>query len=201
MSTEKIIDVVERFEETDSRGDSITVVEETVVVIEEEHAGREIEVSAELVGDPEHRRQHFHTPRDMRLLEVLDEGARKLGVHLLPNGAEPLDRLHGVYEHREIGAPLDLRLTLEEFLKQEPRTHHFAIELVLAIRVNTRWRIAPSKEMTPRAILALADLSADEYSLYFPPDSVDPLPRDAPVELHRGQRFEAQRDGKYGEGA
>jgi hypothetical protein len=200
MSAEKIIDVAERVEEVVGAGDTVSVIEETIVVVEDEHGGREVEVSAELAGDPEHHRHHFHASRDAPLLEVLDEGARKLGVHLLPKSAEPLDRLHGVYEHHEIGPALDLSLTLAEFLREKPRTHHFAVELVLAIRVNTRWRVAPERDMTPRAILALADLSADEYSLYFPPDSVDPLPPDTPVALHRGQRFEAQRDGKYGEG-
>jgi hypothetical protein len=73
------------------------------------------------------------------------------------------------------------------------------VELVLAIQINTRWRIAPQKQMTPKDILALAGLPWQEYSLYFPPDSVDPLPPDTPVELHRGQHFEAQRDGKYGQ--
>lgn len=200
MSAEKVIDVVEQVEEVAGGGESVTVAEKMIVVIEDGHGGRDVEVSVELAGDPEHHRHHFHIARDARLLEVLDEGARKLGVHLLPNAAEPLDRLYGVYEHHEFGPALDLSLTVAEFLKEEPRTHHFAVELVLAIRVNTRWRVAPEKEMTPRAILSLADLSSDEYSLYFPPDSVDPLPPDTPVELHRGQRFEAQRDGKYGEG-
>jgi hypothetical protein len=199
MSAEKIIDVVERVEVAGG-GYTASVAGEMIVVVEDEHSGREVEVSVELAGDPEHHRHHFHTSCDVRLLEVLDEGARKLGVHLLPNQVEPLDRLHGVYEHHEVGPPLDLSLTLAEFLRAKPRTHHFAVELVLAIRVNTRWRVAPEKDMTPRAILALADLSSDEYSLYFPPDSVNPLPPDTPVELHRGERFEAQRDGKYGEG-
>lgn len=193
---EKIIKLVEVIEKS---GDEIAVIEETVTVIGAGQDGHEVGLSAELLGDPEHRREHFRTARDIRLLEVLDEGAQKLGVHLLPNAEDPLDRLHGVYEHHEIGAPLDLSIVLEEFLKEPPHTHHFAIELVLAIRVNTRWRIAPKDEMTPREILKLADLSAEEYSLYFPPDSVDPLPPDTPVKLHRGQRFEAQRDGKYGE--
>ena len=53
--------------------------------------------------------------------------------------------------------------------------------------------------MTPKAILALAGLSWEQYSLYYPDDSKEPLPPDAPVKLHRGQRFEAQRDGKYGQ--
>jgi hypothetical protein len=47
--------------------------------------------------------------------------------------------------NHDIGPPLDLSLTLAEFLKEKPRTHHFAVELVLAIRVNTRWRVAPEK--------------------------------------------------------
>jgi len=46
------------------------------------------------------------------------------------------------------------------------------VELVLAIQINTRWRVAPKEEMTPKAILELADLPPAEYSLYFPCDSV-----------------------------
>lgn len=164
-----------------------------------DEARRDAEISVELLHDPEHERKHFRMPREARLLEVFDDGAKKLGVKLLPNPETPLDRLRGVYEHHA-GEPLNLELTLEDFLKEAPRTHHFAVELVLAIQINTRWRIAPEKEMTPKAILALAELSWEEYSLYFPPDSVEPLPPDTPVKLHRTQRFEAQRDGKYGAG-
>ena len=163
-----------------------------------DQAVKSVEISVELLHDPEHERKHFHVARDARLLEVLDEGAKKLGVKLLPNPETPLDRLRGVYEHHHAGEPLSLELTVEEFLKQEPRTHHFAVDLVLAIQINTRWRIAPEKEMTPKAILALAGLAWQEYSLYHPVDSVDPLPPDTPLKLHRGERFEAQRDGKYG---
>jgi hypothetical protein len=163
-----------------------------------DEAERSAEISIELLYDPEHERKHFRVARDARLLEVLDEGAKKLDVKLLPNSEAPLDRLRGVYEHHHTGEPLNLELTLEEFLKQEPRTHHFAVDLVLAIQINTRWRIAPEREMTPKAILALAGLAWQDYSLYYPVDSVDPLPPDTPVKVHRGQRFEAQRDGKYG---
>jgi hypothetical protein len=132
------------------------------------------------------------------MLEVMDEAAQKLDAKLLPNPHTPLDQLRAVYEHHRVGEPLDLNKTVEEFLRQEPTTHHLAIELVLAVEINTRWRIAPEKEMTPKAILALAGLPWEQYSLYYPADSVDPLPPDTPVKLHRGQRFEAQRDGKYG---
>ncbi len=121
----------------------------------------------------------------------LDEAAKKLDVKLLPNPHTPLDQLRGVYEHHRVGEPLDLDITVEDFFRQEDKTHHFAIELVLAIEINTRWRIAPEKEMTPKAILALAGLPWEQYSLYYPADSVDPLPPDTPVKLHRGQRFES----------
>lgn len=160
---------------------------------------REVEISVELMHHLEHQRRHFQVPRDATLLEVLDEGARKLEVKLLPNQEMPLDRLRGVYEEHHFGEPLNLDITVEDFLQHERPTHHFAVELVLAIQINTRWRIAPEKEMTPKAILALADLSWEQYSLYYPADSIEPLPPDVPVKLHRDQRFEAQRDGKYGD--
>ena len=163
-----------------------------------DQAGRGTEISIELFHDPEHERKHFHVARDTGLLEVLDEGAKKLDVKLLPNPEAPLDQLRGVFENHHVGEPLNLQLTLEEFLKQTPHAHHFAVDLVLAIEINTRWRIASEREMTPKAILGLAGLAWQEYSLYYPADSVDPLPPDIPVKLHRGQRFEAQRDGKYG---
>ena len=193
-----IIGKVEATEVTDRAGDKIVLVKEEVIVVrEDEHQGR-IEVSAELYGDAEHRRHHFRVTKDTTLLGVLDEGARKLDVKLLPDPRGPLDQLRAVYHNHEVGRPLNLVLTVAEFLKEPPATHHFAVELVLAIQINTRWRIAPEKEMTPKAILVLAGLNPDEYSLYFPADSKEPLPPDTPVGLARGQRFEAQRDGKYG---
>lgn len=163
----------------------------------QEKRKHEIEISVEKFHGP-HERRHFRMHREATLLEVLDKGARELDEHLLPNPEKPLDILRGVYEDHQAGEPLNLELTLEEFLQEEPRTHHFAVELVLAIRINTRWCIAPEKEMTPKEILALAGLPWEEYSLYYPPDSVEPLPADTPVKLHRGERTEAQRDGKYG---
>jgi hypothetical protein len=157
-----------------------------------------VEVSVELLHGPRHEHRHFKIRRDALLLAVLDEGARKLEVKLLPNPEAPLDQLRPVYEHH-VGEALNLGMTLGDFLTHEHPTHHFAVDLVLAIQINTRWRVAPEKKMPPKAILALAGLSWEEYSLYFPADSVEPLPPDTPVELCRGQRFEAQRDGKYGE--
>lgn len=158
-----------------------------------------VEVSVGLLPDLEKTTRRFTVPRDAPLLEVLDEGARKLEVKLLPDPRDPLDQLRGVYDGAEkAGAPLDLKLTLAEFLRQPDATDRFAVDLVLAIQINTRWRVAPSEQMDPRAILTLAGLSPQDYSLYYPPDSVDPLPPDKPIKLYRGERFEAQRDGKYG---
>jgi hypothetical protein len=176
--------------------DDVMATEKSGVGTDE--ARKTVEISVELLHDPEHERKHLLVARDATLLEVLGEGAKKLDVKLLPNPETPLDRLRGVYEHTHAGEPLNLELTVEEFLKEEPRTYRFAVDLVLAIQINTRWRMAPEKEMTPKAILALAGLAWQEYSLYHPVDSVETLPPDTPVKLHRGERFEAQRDGKYG---
>lgn len=200
MATEdevvEIIEAVAVAEVNDGRGITLGVIEETMTEIEKHP--KEAEISVERYGDPEHRREHFRKALDATLLDVLDEGAKKLHEKVLPDSEQPLDHLRGVYRDHEAGEPLNLDLTIAEFLKEKPVTHHFAVDLVLAIQINTRWRIAPEKEMTPKAILVLAGLSAEEYSLYFPADSKEPLPPDTPVKLHRGQRFEAQRDGKYG---
>ena len=201
MNTERVVGVeTERIEVSDTHVKEV-IIEETLIEGAEDKGRHEVEISVEKFHTPTHERRHFRMPREAALLEVLDKGARELGEHLLPNPEKPLDELRGVYKDHETGEPLNLELTLAEFLREEPRTHHFAVELVLAIQINTRWRIAPKEEMTPKEILALADLPWQEYSLYHPCDSVDPLPPDTPVKLHRGERFEAQRDGKYGDEA
>ena len=204
VSNDEIIQIVERVQEIDlidEKGNEVAIIEETVVEIETGQSNAEAVISVELFNDPDHRREHFRTAKTALLLDVLDEGAKKLDVKLLPGPQAPLDLLRGVYRDHEVGVPLNLDLTLSEFLKQEPVTHHFAVELVLAIQINTRWRVAPEEQMTPKAILELAGLPPAEYSLYYPSDSVEPLPPDTPVKLFRGQRFEAQRDGKYGQEA
>jgi hypothetical protein len=199
MNTERVVGVeTERIEVIDGQVKEV-LIEETLIEVREDTGKHEVEISVEKFHEPTHERRHFRMPREATLLEVLDRGAQELGERLLPKPEQPLDRLRGVYKDHQAGEPLNLELTLGEFLREEPRTHHFAVELVLAIQINTRWRIAPENEMTPKEILTLADLPWQEYSLYFPCDSVDPLPPDTPVKLHRGERFEAQRDGKYGD--
>jgi hypothetical protein len=144
----------------------------------------------------------FHLPGNAALLEVLEEGARHLGIHLLPPPPErPLDQLHDL-SHHHTGPPIEnLDQDLVAYLKEKGTTPHFGIELVLTFHVNTRWAVAPSPEMTPRQILALPAINLDyqQYTLYLPGSS-DPLPLDTPIHLKRGEALEAQRDGKYGEG-
>ncbi len=76
--------------------------------------GHEVEFLVEVLHHPDHEPRHIPAKRDATLLEVLDESARKLDVKLLPNPHTPLDRLHGVYEHRRVGEALDLDLTVSQ---------------------------------------------------------------------------------------
>lgn len=161
--------------------------------------GEEAEIRAALLPDVEQTKP-FKMALVSSLLEVLEKAAKELGVKLLPNSDRPLDRLHGIFGHERVGDSLDLEITLAQFLEAKPATHLFGVELVRAIRVNTRWLIAPEERMTPKSILALAGLSWEEYSLYSPPESTQPLPPDSDISLSRGEKFEAQRDGKYGSG-
>jgi hypothetical protein len=144
----------------------------------------------------------FEIADNAPLLQLLEEGAGHLGVGLLPPSPQrPLDRLHNIVKHDEVGPAIeDLDQTVGEYLKAKATTKDFGIELVLAFRVNTRWAVATSPDMTPRQILALPGIGLDyqQYTLYWP-GSNDPLPLNKPIHLKRGEALEAQRDGKYGE--
>ena len=143
----------------------------------------------------------FELAESAPLSEVLREGTLRAGVELLPPPPlAPLDRFHNILKGGEVGPPItDLSQPLGAFLKEKDATKHFGIELVLAIRVNTRWAIATGHHMTPREILALPGINLDptQYTLYLP-ESAKPLPIDQPIHITRGEAFEAQRDGKYG---
>lgn len=143
----------------------------------------------------------FNLPENAVLLEVLEEGAKHLGIHLLPPAPQkPLDLLHDISQHGQVGPAIDnLDQPLGTYLKEKGTTPHFGIELVLAFRVNVRWAVATAPQMTPRQILALPaiNLPYEQYTLYLPGSS-DPLPLDTPITLKRGEALEAQRDGKYG---
>ena len=155
-----------------------------------------VQITVELLEAAE-KRQKLRIPENVSLLEVLQEGANLLDVDLLPNGDDPLDVLRNFNKRKELGDPLDLSFALEDVLAEGGTSRHFAIDLVLAIRVNARWAVAPESQMTPRRIAELFDLDFTQYTLYRP-DSDEPLPLDESICLTRGMAFEAQRDGKYG---
>jgi hypothetical protein len=164
-----------------------------------DHHHHQVHVTVELL--PHGHQAKFHLPGNAALLEVLEEGARHLDVHLLPPRPDkPLDQLHDLSHHHAGPAIENLDQALAAYLKEKGTTPHFGIELVLAFRVNTRWAVAVKPEMTPKEILALPGINLDyqQYTLYLPGSS-DPLPLDKPIHLKRGEALEAQRDGKYGE--
>lgn len=156
-----------------------------------------VNVSIQIVGG-EHRRFPFRIDEGASLLELMQTGAHAGGGELLPSDQAPLDTLHNVGPGQEIGPAItDLEQSVGQFLAGEGTTKHFAITLVLAIRVNNRWKVAASASMTPREILALYELDFQQFTLYLP-NSNDVLPLDTPIALTRGAAFEAQKDGKYG---
>lgn len=160
---------------------------------------RDIPLTCQLLLDGA-QRFRFKLAENAPLLEVLVEGARLAAATLLPNEEQPLDRLHNLLHHDEVGPSLEnLEQSLEEFLHGPGATRNFGIELVLAFHVNTRWAVAPSTQLSPRQILELPEigLSYQDYTLYLP-TSTEPLPLDTPITIERGTLLEAQRDGKYG---
>jgi hypothetical protein len=162
-------------------------------------ARHEVQVTTRVL--PAGAEARFKLPENAALREVLEEGARRAGVPLLPpSPLMPLDRLHDILKHDQVGPAIDdLDQPLGPYLKEKGATKDFGIELVLAFRVNTRWAVATKPQMTPREILALPGINLDpaQYTLY-PPESAKLLPLDDPITITRGMALEAQRDGKYG---
>jgi hypothetical protein len=147
--------------------------------------GREVRVRAKL--------------RDT-LGEVFASGAAALGEGLLPAGAShPLDILRskarsgGGWSEPLAGFDRQLWLVLAE-----QNSRHFGIEFVLAIKINTKWAVATRPHLTPRQLLLEFGFDPTEFTLYRA-DSASPLPADTPLDLVRGDRFEAQKDGRYGD--
>lgn len=136
------------------------------------------------------------------LLEVFEEGAQHIGKPLLPPGSnQPLDVLRCRERHGEgwsdpiTGLERPLWLALAQGCMR-----HFGIEYVLAVKINTKWAIAPFSTMTPRELLTSFGFDPSQFSLY-KPDITEPLPADTAISLHRGNTFEAQKDGRYGASA
>jgi hypothetical protein len=142
--------------------------------------------------------QTFKILESVPLVEIMRRWASATGHQLLPNPEAPLDRLHNIVKHDEVGPAInDLQQPTGEYIKAPHTSHDFGVELVRAFRVNTRWWVAPKESMTPHEILDQAGLDYQEYTLYRP-ESPTPLPLDTALPITRGDIFEAQRDGKYG---
>jgi hypothetical protein len=162
-------------------------------------AQKEVHVSTEVLTEGQHKHQ-FKLDRNTPLSTVLIMGAELGNVQLLPNNDAPLDLLHNIGKHHQVGPALtELDESVGAFLDGNENTNDFGIELVLAIRVNNRWRVAPSASMSPKQILELFGLKHEEYTLYREL-STELLALDTAIPLNRGDKFDAQKDGKYGEG-
>ena len=151
--------------------------------------------------NPHERHATLHVGRQATLLDIMQLGAERFGVEILPSPTEPWDTLHSLRHGPSHPGPAiaELDQTLEEYLRHPGTTPDFGIRLELVFRVNTRWDISPSPELTPRQILTLPKIGLDpqDYSLY-EVDSSEVLPADKPVKICHGSVFEAQKDGKYG---
>lgn len=136
---------------------------------------------------------------DDTLGEVLGDGAQALGRRILPPGpAAPLDLLRGQLHNGVWSEPItDLSQILRRALNKQ-FNKEFAIEFRLIVKINALWGLAPAKEVTPRQLLAAFGMDASEFTLY-PPDSETEYPADTPIQLKRGDKFEAQKDGRYGD--
>ena len=133
------------------------------------------------------------------LLDIMQASAKSFGLPLLPPPPqEPLDFLRSQKRHgggwsqplTELKTPLWLALAKEY-------SRRFAIEFRLAIKVNAKWGVVPTSEMSPRELETLFGFDPTQYSLYRA-SSIELLPPDTPLPLKRGDCFEAQKDGKYG---
>lgn len=158
---------------------------------------RAIPIKAKLLpnGDLKIVRVHLQDS----LLEVMKKIAEAFQVNLLPpDSNEPFDHLY-CYNRQggQVGPLSDLSQPLWRVILKCRCRRIFGLELLLSIKVNTQWKVAPKPSMTPKEILSLYDMDYTQYTLYRP-DSADPLPLDMPIELSRGECFEALKDGRYG---
>jgi len=151
---------------------------------------------------PDSRDTHLQVRLGASLLELMREGGVKLGIPVLPPGAEaqPLDVLrffkrsgHWSVPIADLSVPLWLAIVHGE-------SRHFGIEFKLVVQINTKWGIAPSANATPKQLLQAFGFSPSEYGLYYC-NSSQLLPPDVPLNFKRGERFEAQKDGRYGSSA
>jgi hypothetical protein len=157
-----------------------------------------LHVSLSIQRLPSGHATHFHSHLGDTLLRVYEKAAEALHEPLLPPKPHmPLDLLRYRTKHHEWHAPTScLDTPLWEALA-EGMTRHLGIDYQLIVRVNAKWGIASSPHTTPRALLTEFGFDAAQFSLYRH-DGSEPLPPDVPLHLRRGERFEAQKDGRYG---
>ncbi len=145
---------------------------------------------------PNGKEYHFKARLSDLLLDVLIDGADTIGKPVLPpSPAKPFDALRNQHGHNW-SDPLDLNMPLWLALATGS-TRHFGIEYKLTVQINAKWGVAEKPSMTSRDLLTLFGFDPAEFSLYRV-NSADVLPPDQPLDLKRGDRFEAQKDGKYG---
>ncbi len=147
---------------------------------------------------PDGPEKHFHAHLGDTLLEIFEKAAHELGQPLLPPApAKPLDFFRMGLRDGQWSEPLsDLGLPLWKALA-EGFSRHVAVEYRLLVRINTKWGVPSSAAITPRLLLTEFGFDPAQFSLYKPHSSV-PLPPDTPIDVVRGEHFEAQKDGRYG---
>ncbi|MBK6722957.1 MAG: hypothetical protein IPG58_06635 [Acidobacteria bacterium] len=166
--------------------------------IKKENLNRNVILTARVWGKDE-TEVKFRAKLKDTLREVFHRAAKALGEKLLPpEPAEPLDLLHAKTHEgewsraiRDLDQPLWLALR-EKYARQ------FAVDYKLIVKINAIWGKAPSPTPTPRQLLAAFGMDANEFTLY-PVASSEPYPVDTSIKIQRGDQFEAQKDGKYGD--
>lgn len=146
---------------------------------------------------PEGKVEHIQARLGETLLEMMRSGVQELKEPVLPPPpAMPSDFLRG-QRHHEWSEPIQHLSTPLWVALSTGFSRHFAIEYRLAVQINARWGVAERSEMTPRELLTQFGFQPNEYTLY-KADNKDPLPPDSPLHLKRGEKFEGQKDGRYG---
>jgi len=166
--------------------------------ISAELAGLKVRMSARIY--PDGTEHHFSAHLGDSLHKVFEEAAQALHEPLLPPApAQPLDLFRMRRHDGQWSDPLsNFHLPLWKALA-EGFSRHVAIEYLLLVRINTKWAVASSETITPRILLTEFGFDPAQFTLYRPHDN-NPLPADTPIHVHRGEHFEAQKDGKYGGG-
>ena len=168
-------------------------------MVVETHKQTKVKVSTRVL--PNGEKYHLEINREANLRELLQEGTLAANETLIHDeNGRLLDRLHNLHRehhHQHIDPSItDLEQLVGEYIDLPHTTHHFGIELVRAITINSMWREATNEHMTPREILALFGLTT-EFTLFATGSDI-PIPLDIPISLHRGQKLEAHKDGSYG---